>query len=211
MQDQSGDQAFEAFLGRLRIAVRKQDEAMLTSLMTPDFGYRWDTPPAGESVFQYWSLNNLWPVLEGVLKQRFVANQLYMVAPAQVVADPSYKGYRAGMRTVRGSWKFAYFVPGEGARSDACGPCCARAPASRAVHIRGRSSAIVPGVSAEARKVFPADEPFFRGTSPGFAAAGRDSHRGTRSDGGTGGWPAGQRISVVRHSRHEVFAGRPAR
>ena len=40
LQDQTGDQAFESFLGRLRIAVRKQDQAMLTSLMTPDFGYR---------------------------------------------------------------------------------------------------------------------------------------------------------------------------
>ena len=115
MQDQSGDQAFQSFLGRLRIAVRKQDEAMLTSLMTQDFGYRWDTPPPGESVFQYWSMNNLWPVLDGILQQKFVANQLYMVAPAQVVTDPNYRGYRAGMRTVHGSWKFAYFVPSEGA------------------------------------------------------------------------------------------------
>jgi len=114
MQDQSGDQSFQSFLGRLRTAVRKQDEAMLTSLMTTDFGYRWDTPPAGESVFQYWSMNDLWPILDGILRQKFAPNALYMVAPPQVVTDPNYKGYRAGMRLVRGSWKFAYFVPTEG-------------------------------------------------------------------------------------------------
>jgi hypothetical protein len=115
MQDQSGDQAFQSFLGRLRMAVKKQDEAMLTSLMTSDFGYRWDPPPPGESIFQYWSMNNLWPVLDGVLHQKFVENGVYMVAPAQVVTDPNYHGYRVGLRTVRGSWKLAYFVPGEGA------------------------------------------------------------------------------------------------
>lgn len=118
MQDQSGDQAFQSFLGRLRIAVKKQDEPVLTSLMVPlsDFGYRWDTPPAGESIFQYWSMNNLWPVLEGVLKQKFMENGNFMVAPTQVVTDPNYKGYRVGLRLVRGSWKFAYFVPAEGAQ-----------------------------------------------------------------------------------------------
>ncbi len=88
---------------------------MLTSLMTPDFGYRWDTPPSGESVFQYWSMHDLWSVLGGILNQKFVANGLYMVAPPQVVLDPKYQGYRVGMRLTRGSWRFAYFVPGESA------------------------------------------------------------------------------------------------
>ena len=114
MQDQSGDQTFQAFLGRLRIAVKKQDQAVLTSLMTPDFGYRWDAPPPGESVFQYWSMNDLWPMLGGIVGQKFVPNGTYMVAPAQVVKEPSYHGYRAGIRLEGGSWKFAYFVPGEG-------------------------------------------------------------------------------------------------
>ena len=115
MQDQSGDQTYQAFIGRLRIAVRKQDQAMLTSLMMPDFGYRWDAAPAGESVFQFWSMNDLWPTLEAILNKKFVPNGSYMVAPAEVVTDPGYHGYRAGMRLLRGSWKFAYFVPGEGA------------------------------------------------------------------------------------------------
>ncbi len=36
-----------------------------------------------------------------------------MVAPPQF-ADPAadYNGYRAGIRRVNGSWKFAYFVNG---------------------------------------------------------------------------------------------------
>jgi len=114
MPDQSADQSFQSFIGRLRMAVKKQDQAMLTSLMTADFGYRWDTPPPGESVFQYWSMNDIWPLLNGIVSQKFEPNGTYMVAPLQVVKDPTYKGYRAGVRLERGSWKFAYFVPGEG-------------------------------------------------------------------------------------------------
>ena len=45
------DPAFLAFLGRLRIAVANKDHATLTSMMTADFGYRWDTPPVGDDVF----------------------------------------------------------------------------------------------------------------------------------------------------------------
>jgi len=92
---------------------------MLTSLMTADFGYRWDTPPAGESVYQYWSMNDLWPVLGGLLNDKFVPNGGYMVAPPQVVKDKTFKGYRVGMRPERGTWKFAYFVPAEGAQGAA--------------------------------------------------------------------------------------------
>jgi hypothetical protein len=115
LKDQSHDQNFQAFIGRLRTAVAKQDRMVLASLMTPDFGYRWDPAPAGETVFDYWDQLNLWPQLDLVLREQFVPNDLYMVAPAQVVSDPNYSGYRAGMRIIQGSWKFAYFVPGEGA------------------------------------------------------------------------------------------------
>ena len=64
-------------------------------------------------MFTYWDMNDSWPVLEKILREKFVAHDNYMVAPADVATDPSYKGYRAGMRLVRGSWKFAYFVPAE--------------------------------------------------------------------------------------------------
>lgn len=113
LKDQSHDQSFQAFLGQLRTAVGKKDRKMLASLMTPDFGYRWDPAPAGETVFDYWDQQRLWPQLELILLEEFVPNDLYMVAPAQVVNDASYSGYRAGMRLIQGSWKFAYFVPGE--------------------------------------------------------------------------------------------------
>ncbi len=112
-KDQSGDQGFQSFLGRLRSAVAKKDHTMLTSLMAPDFGYRWDTPAPGETPFVYWDERNLWPELSSVLRETFVPNDRFMVAPAAVVSDPNYKGYRVGLRLVGGSWKFGYFVPSE--------------------------------------------------------------------------------------------------
>lgn len=114
MKDQSGDTSFQAFVGRLKIAVARKDLPMIASMMTSDFGYRWDTPPPDENVFTYWDQNNLWPELSALLQERFVPSDLYMVSPPQVVADPNYRGYRVGMRIVGGSWKFAYFVSGEG-------------------------------------------------------------------------------------------------
>jgi hypothetical protein len=113
MKDQANDQAFQAFVGRLRIAVAKRDRAKLTSMMTSDFGYRWDNPPMGETAFDYWDKNGLWKDLDGLLKQKFAANEFYMMAPVQAVNDPTYTGYRVGIKIVGGSWKFAYFVPAE--------------------------------------------------------------------------------------------------
>ena len=116
MKDQSKDPSFQAFIGRLRTGVAKRDRAMLSSMMTGDFGYRWENPPPGESVFDYWDQQNVWPELSKVLQEKFEPNDLYMVAPRAVITDPHYPGYRAGMRLVGGSWKFAYFVPGEPAQ-----------------------------------------------------------------------------------------------
>ncbi len=104
------DTNFRAFLGRLRTAVGKKDLPVLASMMAPNFGYRWDTAPEGEDAFQYWDRNNLWGELQAVLKEHFVVHEDFMVAPPQVASDPNYTGYRAGMRTVGGSWKFVYFV-----------------------------------------------------------------------------------------------------
>ena len=108
------DPAFLAFLGRLRIAVANKDQAAITAMMTADFGYRWDTAPVGDDVFTYWDLNESWPILSKLLRDKFVLHNGYMVAPAEVSTDPSFHGFRAGMRMLNGSWKFAYFVPGEG-------------------------------------------------------------------------------------------------
>ena len=114
------DVDLQAFVGRLRKAVAKRDVETIKSMMTPTFGYKYEPkmegiePNAtGPGVFQYWDQENLWPELEGILSERFVKYQGYMVAPPQF-ADPSlnYDGYRAGITRVKGSWKFAYFVNG---------------------------------------------------------------------------------------------------
>jgi hypothetical protein len=108
---------FQAFLGRLRAAVRARDVNTVASMMTPDFGYVLGASPAedrtGPGVFQYWDQNNLWVELDGILSERFVAKGEFMVAPPQFAEPASqYTGYRAGIRRVNGSWKFVYFVNG---------------------------------------------------------------------------------------------------
>ena len=110
---ESTDVDFHAFIGRLRKAAAAHDTATLWQMMTPDFGYKLNPEASGEGVFKYWDENNLWPELEGILSEKFVEKGAYMVAPPQF-ADESlnYDGYRAGIRRVNGSWKFAYFVNG---------------------------------------------------------------------------------------------------
>jgi hypothetical protein len=112
LKDQSGDIAFQSFVGRLRTAVDRKDTAMLASLMTPDFGYRWDTPPPGEDPFSYWERTRAWGELSRLLRAQWVPYDGYMVVPPQFADNPeNYGGYRAGVRVVNGSWRFAYFVP----------------------------------------------------------------------------------------------------
>jgi hypothetical protein len=109
--DATGNASFQAFLGRLRTAAATRDTQTMASMMMPDFGYELDPPKQGEGVFQYWDEKGLWAELQAVLKERFVSHgQDYMVAPLQFAMDPDYHGYRAGIRNVGGSWKFAYFV-----------------------------------------------------------------------------------------------------
>lgn len=111
------DMDFQAFLGRLRKAVAARDMNAVASMMTPDFAYVMGGSEGqdrqGEGVFQYWDENGLWPELEGILSEKFVAKEDFMVAPPQF-ANPAleYDGYRAGIRRVGGSWKFVYFVNG---------------------------------------------------------------------------------------------------
>ena len=107
------DVDFDSFISRLRKAVAAHDMNTIAQMMTSDFGYSLNPERSGDGVFQYWDENNIWPELEGILSEKFVKKQEYMVAPPQF-ADPSlnYDGYRAGIRRVNGSWKFAYFVNG---------------------------------------------------------------------------------------------------
>jgi hypothetical protein len=114
LREQSSDVDFQAFLGRLRKAVAARDVETLKTMMTDDFGYKLNPEMSGQpAVFQYWEEEGLWPELEGILSEPFVKKGGFMVAPPQF-ADPSinYDGYRAGIRRVNGSWKFAYFVNG---------------------------------------------------------------------------------------------------
>jgi hypothetical protein len=110
IRDQNGDTAFQAFLGRLQKAVAARDKIMMASMMAPDFGYRWDKGPDGETPFAYWDRYKLWGELSGILSQRFVPHDAFMVAPPQFATSPNYAGYRAGLTQVNGSWRFAYFV-----------------------------------------------------------------------------------------------------
>ena len=113
----NADVDFQAFVSRLRKAVQSRDLQTVASMMTPDFAFVMGATPAddrkGEGVFQYWEENGLWPELEGIISEKFVKKEEFMVAPPQF-ANPAvnYDGYRAGIRRVNGSWKFAYFVNG---------------------------------------------------------------------------------------------------
>ena len=110
-KDESGDVAFQAFVGRLRMAVQTRDVPVLASMMAKDFGYRWDAPPAGETPFAYWDANNLWGELAGLMKENWVPYDGFMVVPPQLATSPDFRGYRAGLKMENGSWRFAYFVP----------------------------------------------------------------------------------------------------
>ncbi len=108
--DQNGDVTFQGFVGQLKIAVHRRDRAMLASMMAENFGWRWDTPPAEEDPFTYWDKNNLWPELAALVGERWVPHEGYMVVPPQLSIDAEYRGYRAGVQQINGSWRFAYFV-----------------------------------------------------------------------------------------------------
>jgi hypothetical protein len=108
------DLAFQGFIGRLRQAVHQRDMTQIASMMSPNFGYRWDTAPEGDNVFAYWNEHNVWPELELVINDKFSKKGGYMVAPQPFASSPdNYHGYRAGIQLVNGAWQFAYFVPDE--------------------------------------------------------------------------------------------------
>ena len=113
MRDQSTDVDFQAFVGRLRAAVKTHDVNTLAPMMTQDFGYRLNPEGSGAGVFQYWDENNLWEELDGILSEKFLPKGDFMVAPPQFADENlNYDGYRVGIRRINGSWKFAYFVKG---------------------------------------------------------------------------------------------------
>ena len=115
--EESSEVDFQAFVSRLRKAVEARDANTIASMMTPDFafvmGKTAESDRKGEGVFQYWEENGLWLELEGILSEKFVKKEDFMVAPPQFANTAvDYDGYRVGIRRVNGSWKFAYFVNG---------------------------------------------------------------------------------------------------
>lgn len=111
-KDVSGDTTFMSFAGRLRTAVDRKDRVMLAQLMAPDFGWRWDNPPAGEDPFVYWDQHGGWAELSNLMRTQWVPYEGFMVVPPQFAAQgENYGGYRAGVRLVNGSWRLQYFVP----------------------------------------------------------------------------------------------------
>src|ERR1043166_1954530 len=118
-REESSDVDFQAFVGRLRKAVASHDVTTLKTMMSPDFGYKLpdvqglEAGPNGPGGFQYWDEQGLWPEVDGILQEKFVKYKGYMVAPPQFAEESlGYDGYRAGIKRVNGSWKFAYFVNG---------------------------------------------------------------------------------------------------
>ena len=115
--EETADVDFQSFISRLRKAVSARDLTTVAAMMTTDFafvmGATSEADRKGEGVFQYWDENGLWPELEGILSETFVKKDEFMVAPPQFAnVALEYTGYRAGIRRVGGSWKFAYFVNG---------------------------------------------------------------------------------------------------
>ena len=167
LKDQTGDQTFQAFVGRLRIAVAKRDRAVLSSMMTGDFGYRWDTPEPGESIFQYWDLHGLWPVLDATLRAKFVPNECHGRAAAsrhrpelpRLSRRAADRRRQVEIRVFRPGGKRAVKLPAD--------PVALGLPHRAPFIFVDEVCALTPGESALCRKTFAADEPFFRGHFPG--------------------------------------------
>ena len=110
-RNQASDVSFQSFVGLLRTAAAKRDMETMAAMMTPDFGYRWDAAPEGETPFQFWDEKNLWSQLNSVLSAQWKESEGYMVAPPEFAMDEKFEGYRAGVSMVNGAWRFVYFVP----------------------------------------------------------------------------------------------------
>jgi hypothetical protein len=114
LREENSDVDFQAFVGRLKQAVQAHDVNALAGMMSEDFGYSLNPERAGDGVFKYWDENNLWPELEAIVTtEKFAKKGEFWVSPPQFANEAlNYDGYRVGIRRVKGSWKFVYFVNG---------------------------------------------------------------------------------------------------
>lgn len=114
LREENSDVDFQAFVGRLKQAVQAHDVNALAGMMSEDFGYSLNPEKSGDGVFKHWDENNLWPELEGIITtEKFAKKGDFWVSPPQFANEAlNYDGYRIGIRRVKGSWKFVYFVNG---------------------------------------------------------------------------------------------------
>jgi hypothetical protein len=114
LREENSDVDFQAFVGRLKQAVQAHDVNALAGMMSEDFGYSLNPERSGDGVFKYWDENNLWPELEAIITtEKFAKKGEFWVSPPQFANEAlNYDGYRIGIRRVKGSWKFVYFVNG---------------------------------------------------------------------------------------------------
>ena len=114
LREENSDVDFQAFVGRLKQAVQAHDVNALAGMMSEDFGYSLNPEKSGDGVFKYWDENNLWPELEAIVTtEKFAKKGEFWVSPPQFANGAlNYDGFRVGIRRVKGSWKFVYFVNG---------------------------------------------------------------------------------------------------
>ena len=114
--EENADVDFQAFVGRLRKAVKAHDVNTIAAMMTPGFAYVLGATPAedrqGAGVFQYWDENGLWTGARTDPSERFV--QRKVTWSCRRSSGPGGRLHRLSRRhpAENGSWKFVYFVNG---------------------------------------------------------------------------------------------------
>ena len=87
-----------------------RDQAVIKSVLAPDFAWREDKAPADEEPYDFWNRHRLWQELGSVLKENPVRRDEFMLAP-KAAARKGYTGPRVAWKKVGGDWKLAYFYP----------------------------------------------------------------------------------------------------
>ena len=88
-----------------------KDQAVVQSLLAPDFTWREDEAPLQETPFEFWNRHNLWGVLNKLLNERTFDQGGMKVAP-RAAKSGSYKGPRLAWRKFGTEWRLAYFYAG---------------------------------------------------------------------------------------------------
>ncbi len=105
------DPALEATRVRLMEGAITRDQAVIQSLLAPDFAWREDHAPVEEEPYDFWNRHRLWSQFGVVLKESPIRHEGLMVAPKDSFRE-GYKGPKVAWRQVGGEWRLAYFYPG---------------------------------------------------------------------------------------------------